>query len=108
MPSSLAAGRSTVKATSISSASAIILAPRCGSQAPSALPIYISSYRASSCSGRSIPRVSSCRRSSEERRVGKECVSTCRLRWAPYHSKKNRKKTEKVTEEKEKKKKQNN
>src|SRR3546814_18098974 len=25
---------------------------------------------------------------SEERRVGKECVSTCRYRWAPYHSKK--------------------
>src|SRR3546814_16398336 len=25
---------------------------------------------------------------SEERRVGKECVSTCRSRWAPYHSKK--------------------
>src|SRR3546814_19114395 len=23
--------------------------------------------------------------SSEERRVGKECVSTCRSRWAPYH-----------------------
>src|SRR3546814_7214242 len=23
--------------------------------------------------------------SSEERRVGKECVSTCRFRWAPYH-----------------------
>src|SRR3546814_11899039 len=23
---------------------------------------------------------------SEERRVGKECVSTCRSRWAPYHS----------------------
>src|SRR3546814_12090357 len=22
---------------------------------------------------------------SEERRVGKECVSTCRYRWAPYH-----------------------
>src|SRR3546814_8152690 len=22
---------------------------------------------------------------SEERRVGKECVSTCRFRWAPYH-----------------------
>src|SRR3546814_15672320 len=21
----------------------------------------------------------------EERRVGKECVSTCRSRWAPYH-----------------------
>src|SRR3546814_11965207 len=24
-------------------------------------------------------------RRSEERRVGKECVSTCRSRWAPYH-----------------------
>src|SRR3546814_19506178 len=23
--------------------------------------------------------------SSEERRVGKECVSPCRSRWAPYH-----------------------
>src|SRR3546814_14755579 len=26
---------------------------------------------------------------SEERRVGKECVSTCRYRWSPYHYKKN-------------------
>src|SRR3546814_13450364 len=26
---------------------------------------------------------------SEERRVGKECVSTCRSRWAPCSSKKN-------------------
>src|SRR3546814_3105068 len=25
---------------------------------------------------------------SEARRVGKECVSTCRSRWSPYHSKK--------------------
>src|SRR3546814_15290934 len=25
---------------------------------------------------------------SEERRVGKECVSTCRSRWSPYHTKK--------------------
>src|SRR3546814_14980796 len=25
------------------------------------------------------------RRRSEERRVGKECVSTCRSRWSPYH-----------------------
>src|SRR3546814_18869148 len=25
---------------------------------------------------------------SEERRVGKECVSTCRSRWSPYNSKK--------------------
>src|SRR3546814_20141630 len=30
---------------------------------------------------------------SEERRVGKECVSTCRSRWSPYHykTKKNKK-----------------
>src|SRR3546814_18159456 len=26
---------------------------------------------------------------SEERRVGKECVSTCRSRWSPYYKKKN-------------------
>src|SRR3546814_20165831 len=28
---------------------------------------------------------------SEERRVGKECVSTCRSRWSPYHYNKNAK-----------------
>src|SRR3546814_13443098 len=28
---------------------------------------------------------------SEERRVGKECVSTCRSRWSTYHYKKNNK-----------------
>src|SRR3546814_4480856 len=27
--------------------------------------------------------IGTCR--SEERRVGKECVSTCRSRWSPYH-----------------------
>src|SRR3546814_13936894 len=27
---------------------------------------------------------------SEARRVGKECVSTCRSRWAAYHSKQNK------------------
>src|SRR3546814_12055018 len=26
-----------------------------------------------------------CSGRSEERRVGKECVSTCRSRWSPYH-----------------------
>src|SRR3546814_3898358 len=26
-----------------------------------------------------------CGSRSEERRVGKECVSTCRSRWSPYH-----------------------
>src|SRR3546814_14924867 len=29
---------------------------------------------------------------SAERRVGKECVSTCRSRWSPYHKKKEQKK----------------
>src|SRR3546814_21049289 len=32
-------------------------------------------------------------RRSEERRVGKECVSTCRSRWSAYPSKKKTKKT---------------
>src|SRR3546814_14627688 len=31
---------------------------------------------------------------SEERRVGKECVSTCRSRWSPYHSTKKKKNKE--------------
>src|SRR3546814_11870000 len=31
---------------------------------------------------------------SEERRVGKECVSTCRSRWSPYHSKKKKRNTQ--------------
>src|SRR3546814_7654479 len=30
---------------------------------------------------------------SEERRVGKECVSPCRSRWSPYHYKKKQKST---------------
>src|SRR3546814_14542399 len=30
-------------------------------------------------------RVSGVTLRSEERRVGKECVSTCRSRWSPYH-----------------------
>src|SRR3546814_16963764 len=29
---------------------------------------------------------------SEERRVGQECVSTCRSRWSPYHYKKKKNK----------------
>src|SRR3546814_19272712 len=37
---------------------------------------------------------------SEERRVGKECVSTCRSRWSPYHEKKNKKKTKEFKQEK--------
>src|SRR3546814_19015723 len=33
---------------------------------------------------------------SEERRVGKECVSTCRCRWAPSHSKKKNNKNKRI------------
>src|SRR3546814_11316724 len=43
----------------------------------------------------------------EERRVGKECVSTCRSRWSPCHYKKNRQ-TEQVHKGKEQIIKQNN
>src|SRR3546814_12247047 len=31
------------------------------------------------------PQLFSADKRSEERRVGKECVSTCRSRWSPYH-----------------------
>src|SRR3546814_3832730 len=31
------------------------------------------------------PSCHAARDRSEERRVGKECVSTCRSRWSPYH-----------------------
>src|SRR3546814_10571150 len=36
-------------------------------------------------SARPLVRPRLCTRRSEERRVGKECVSTCRSRWSPYH-----------------------
>src|SRR3546814_16926965 len=45
---------------------------------------------AGALAGRAIDRADNpryCR--SEERRVGKECVSTCRYRWSPYHKTKN-------------------
>src|SRR3546814_13424829 len=43
---------------------------------------------ARSMSSHSAVRISPGR--SEERRVGKECVSTCRSRWSPYHEKQNK------------------
>src|SRR3546814_19052479 len=33
---------------------------------------------------------------SEERRVGKECVSPCRSRWSPYHEKKKYRKESRI------------
>src|SRR3546814_18820411 len=35
--------------------------------------------------GRTVKRFSLALNRSEERRVGKECVSTCGSRWSPYH-----------------------
>src|SRR3546814_14320466 len=34
-----------------------------------------------------VPKAGIALHRSEERRVGKECVSTCRSRWSPYHYK---------------------
>src|SRR3546814_9647828 len=51
-----------------------------------ALPIFTAMQARSG--GRLDPRRFSMRSMStrsEERRVGKECVSTCRSRWSPYH-----------------------
>src|SRR3546814_11777795 len=45
------------------------------------LGAYLYRSREPRGSGRDLAR-------SEERRVGKECVSTCRSRWSPYHYKK--------------------
>src|SRR3546814_16723245 len=46
-------------------------------------------WSGSHCSGTTINGWKALR--SEERRVGKECVSTCRSRWSPYHLKKKKK-----------------
>src|SRR3546814_14285663 len=41
-------------------------------------------------------------RRSEERRVGQECVSTCRSRWSPYHSKKKKKNNRNIQQQNKK------
>src|SRR3546814_14753877 len=48
-------------------------------------PIYGSAINFSGAKGVPIPLREEDR--SEERRVGKECGSTCRFRWSPYHYK---------------------
>src|SRR3546814_14141397 len=58
------------------------------------------SYAGSRCdtgAGTGLHHCGWCRIRSEERRVGKECVSTCRSRWSPYHSKKKKYTTQKKT-----------
>src|SRR3546814_4712280 len=51
----------------------------------SALPDLLARKAQAGCGGRSGPCVARQPERSEERRVGKECVSTCRSRWSPYH-----------------------
>src|SRR3546814_17973235 len=43
--------------------------------------------RIARCPGNAIMLEASARTSSEQRRVGKECVRTCRSPWSPLHSK---------------------
>src|SRR3546814_7832234 len=52
-----------------------------------ALPIFktISTHKSRILDRLQLPNLAALIRRSEERRVGKECVSTCRSRWSPYH-----------------------
>src|SRR3546814_16354841 len=43
--------------------------------------------------GEELARTDNLATRSEERRVGQECVSTCRSRWSPYHEKKKEQRT---------------
>src|SRR3546814_16062420 len=64
-------------------------AARCGAFLHARLCIRQSTMvRDRRCQPQNVPVVERCIHSlrSEERRVGKECVSTCRSRWSPYLS----------------------
>src|SRR3546814_4174520 len=52
-----------------------------GVAAPGRAPVATAAYEGAGGRG-AVPAV---RARSEERRVGKECVSPCRSRWSPYH-----------------------
>src|SRR3546814_4772797 len=65
----------------------------CSSDLPDAI-LFLAVFRVLSPPPRTRSHRGRCRNSStptapwprsEERRVGKECVSTCRSRWSPYH-----------------------
>src|SRR3546814_8659126 len=49
--------------------------------------VYENGYEFIAHSTRPVPVADPASFRSEERRVGKECVSTCRSRWSPYHEK---------------------
>src|SRR3546814_3581927 len=53
-------------------------------RANNALPCYEIQFEEIGANGQRQCRYKRFKRS-EERRVGKECVSTCRSRWSPYH-----------------------
>src|SRR3546814_12716906 len=65
------------------------LSPRANTEGPDpeilqpSAPASIAAFLACSKPGINRERTGSMR--SEERRVGKECVSTCRSRWSQYH-----------------------
>src|SRR3546814_12624570 len=48
-------------------------------------PLSVLPFVVAMLAGMGIQRFIAAKPRSEERRVGKECVSTCRSRWSPYH-----------------------
>src|SRR3546814_12829995 len=64
------------------------LAPDAGLQAPGASLSFAQGSHDFESLDRGIGRGDRFETRSEERRVGKECVSTCRSRWSPYTYKK--------------------
>src|SRR3546814_10972238 len=61
---------------------------RCDDQSSTAATLATCGEQLDLHAGLASARIGTVQRS-EERRVGKECVSTCRSRWPPYHEKKN-------------------
>src|SRR3546814_14814239 len=48
-------------------------------------PVHLCQFRVLKLYPSSLERINPNTTRSEERRVGKECVSTCRSRWSPYY-----------------------
>src|SRR3546814_5594289 len=64
---------------------ALLLGPRLSGQTPGAARNPDRSAAGGYAFRRRVKDAPAARLRSEERRVGKECVSTCRSRWSPYH-----------------------
>src|SRR3546814_13446132 len=68
-----------------------VVALRSAAPSSSALPLSHLWERVARRAGRGAnSKAPSFKIRSDEHRVGTECVGTCRSRWSPYHSKKNR------------------